>query len=270
MSALDRIHEGKSQEEDNKEDIKKMPKEKKNDREKEETPEEKKNDREAEQIENKNIDDMGQISLHGNAMKYQIHLLNIIGEIEGHECLPAMTKSTKYEHVLPKLASIEDDDKIDGVLILLNTVGGDVEAGLAIAEMIASLSKPVVTLVLGGGHSIGVPLSVSGDVSFIVPTATMLVHPIRMNGTVIGVRHNYEYIEKMQDRIIGFTAGHADIPEKKLRDIMFNTSQLAKDVGTVLVGEEAVEAGLIHRVGGIKDAMSCLYDLIKSKKDSKI
>ena len=181
-----------------------------------------------------------------------------------------MTKSTKYEHVLPKLASIEDDDKIDGVLILLNTVGGDVEAGLAIAEMIASLSKPVVTLVLGGGHSIGVPLSVSGDVSFIVPTATMLVHPIRMNGTVIGVRHNYEYIEKMQDRIIGFTAGHADIPEEKLRDIMFNTSQLAKDVGTVLVGEEAVEAGLIHRVGGIKDAMSCLYDLIKSKKDSKI
>lgn len=234
------------------------------------TTEEKKNEKEAEQTENKNIESMGQMELHGNSMKYQIHLLNIIGEIEGHECLPAMSKSTKYEHVLPKLAMIEDDEKTDGVLILLNTVGGDVEAGLAIAEMIASLSKPVVTLVLGGGHSIGVPLSVSGDVSFIVPTATMLVHPIRMNGTVIGVKHNYEYIEKMQDRIISFTSSHANVSEERLREIMFNTSQLAKDVGTVLVGEEAVEAGLIQRVGGISQAMQCLYDLIKSKKDSKI
>lgn len=263
MSALDRFYEVKQREEDERQKTKQ-------DQEPEKDPEKKKNDREAEQIENKNIDDMGQISLHGNAMKYRIHLLSIIGEIEGHECLPAMTKSTKYEHVLPKLAAIEDDDEIDGVLVLLNTVGGDVEAGLAIAEMIASLSKPVVTLVLGGGHSIGVPLSVSGDVSFIVPTATMLVHPIRMNGTVIGVRHNYEYIEKMQDRIIHFTAGHAEIEEARLRDIMFNTSQLAKDVGTVLVGSEAVSEGLIHRVGGIKDAMHCLYDLIKFQKDSKI
>lgn len=226
--------------------------------------------KEAEQVENKIIEENGQMKLNRNSMKYQIHLLNIIGEIEGHECAPAMTKTTKYEHVLPKLASIEDDEKTDGLLVLLNTVGGDVEAGLAIAEMIASITKPVVTLVLGGGHSIGVPLSVSGNTSFIVPTATMLVHPIRMNGTVIGVKHNYEYIEKMQDRIISFTASHAKISEDKLRNIMFNTSQLAKDVGTVLVGEEAVEAGLIHRVGGIGEAMQCLYDLIKNQKDSMI
>lgn len=232
--------------------------------------EEKKKEAQAEQIENENISEMGQLSMHGNTMHYHIHLLNIIGEIEGHECLPAMTKSTKYEHVLPKLAALEDDAQIDGMMVLLNTVGGDVEAGLAIAEMIASLSKPVVTLVLGGGHSIGVPLAVSGDVSFIVPTATMLVHPIRMNGTVIGVRHNYEYIEKMQDRIVSFTSAHSGVSEDTLRDIMFNTGQLAKDVGTVLVGQEAVTNGLITRVGGVKDAMKCLYDLIKSQKNSKM
>ena len=231
---------------------------------------EKKKEAQTEQIENENISEMGQLSMHGNAMQYHIHLLNIIGEIEGHECLPAMTKSTKYEHVLPKLAALEDDNQIDGMLVLLNTVGGDVEAGLAIAEMIASLSKPVVTLVLGGGHSIGVPLAVSGDVSYIVPTATMLVHPIRMNGTVIGVRHNYEYIEKMQDRIVSFTAEHSGVTEDVLRRIMFNTSQLAKDVGTVLVGQEAVTKGLITHVGGVKDAMKCLYDLIKSQKNSKM
>ncbi len=218
----------------------------------------------------KDITDNGQMDLKGNKMNYHIHLLNIIGEVEGHECLPSASKTTKYEHVLPRLAAIEDDDETDGVLILLNTMGGDVEAGLAMAEMIASLSKPVVTLVLGGGHSIGVPLSVAGKRSFIVPTATMLVHPIRMNGTVIGVRHNYEYIEKMQDRIIKFTARNASISEADLRRLMFNTGQLAKDVGTVLVGEEAVDKKLIDEVGGIQDALKCLYDLIKSKKNSKI
>lgn len=218
----------------------------------------------------KDVADNGQMDLSGNKMKYHIHLLNIIGEIEGHECLPAASKTTKYEHVLPRLAAIEDDDKTDGVLVLLNTMGGDVEAGLAMAEMIASLSKPVVTLVLGGGHSIGVPLSVAGKKSFIVPTATMLVHPIRMNGTVIGVRHNYEYIEKMQDRIIQFTAKHASIAEMDLRRLMFNTGQLAKDVGTVLVGKEAVDKKLIDKVGGIHEAMQCLYDLIKLEKDSKM
>ncbi|MBR1568198.1 MAG: ATP-dependent Clp protease proteolytic subunit, partial [Lachnospiraceae bacterium] len=154
----------------------------------------------------------------------------------------------------------------DGMLILLNTVGGDVEAGLAIAEMISSISKPVVTLVLGGGHSIGVPLSVSGDYSFIVPTATMVVHPIRMNGTVIGVKQNYEYIERMQDRIIDFTVSHSDIEEERLRTIMMNNKQLVKDIGSMLVGEEAVREGLINEVGGIREAVAKLHEMIDQKK----
>ena len=155
---------------------------------------------------------------------------------------------------------MEDDEGIDGLMVLLNTVGGDVEAGLAIAEMIASLSKPKVCLVLGGGHSIGVPLAVSGDVTFIVPSATMVVHPIRMNGTVLGVTQNYEYIERMQDRIIEFTSNHCSIKEE----------ELTKDIGPVLVGRQAVEVGIIDRVGGIHTAMNCLYDLINAKKNSKI
>ncbi|MBR1567870.1 MAG: ATP-dependent Clp protease proteolytic subunit, partial [Lachnospiraceae bacterium] len=154
----------------------------------------------------------------------------------------------------------------DGMLILLNTVGGDVEAGLAIAEMISSISKPVVTLVLGGGHSIGVPLSVSGDYSFIVPTATMVVHPIRMNGTVIGVKQNYEYIERMQDRIIDFTVSHSGIEEERLRTIMMNNKQLVKDIGSMLVGEEAVREGLINEVGGIREAVAKLHEMIDQKK----
>lgn len=216
------------------------------------------------------IADEGQLNLQGNEYGYKIHLLNIIGEVEGHQCLGPAVKSTKYEHVLPQLAKVEEDEQINGLLVLLNTVGGDVEAGLAIAEMIASLSIPKVTLVLGGGHSIGVPLSVSGDHSFIVPTATMVVHPIRMNGTVLGVKHNYEYIDKMQDRIISFTCNHSGIKEEKLKKIMFNTSELAKDVGSVLVGEEAVNVGLIDEVGGIKEAFRHLYNLINQKKDSNI
>ena len=201
-----------------------------------------------EQEQREEMEETGQLDLQGNSYGYKIHLLNIIGEIEGHQCLAPGAKATKYEHILPELARVEENKNIDGLLVLLNTVGGDVEAGLAIAEMIASLSVPVVTLLLGGGHSIGVPLSVCGDHSFIVPTATMVVHPIRMNGTVLGVKHNYEYIDKMQDRI------------------MFNTKELAKDVGSVLVGPEAVEEGLIDEVGGIQDAFSCLYDLIRQKK----
>lgn len=223
--------------------------------------------------ERKQNDDMkenGQMDLYGNAYGYQIHLLNVIGEIEGHQCLNSSTKTTKYEHVLPELAKVEEDEKIDGLLVLLNTVGGDVEAGLAIAEMIASLSKPVVTLVLGGGHSIGVPLSVSGNKSFIVPTATMVVHPIRMNGTVLGVKQNYEYIDKMQERIISFTCAHSNMTEDKMKKIMFNTTELAKDIGSVLVGEEAVKKGLIDEVGGIKEAFNCLYNLINCEKDSNI
>ena len=225
-----------------------------------------------EQNENKReeIKDIGQIDLEENPYGYKIHLLNIIGEIEGHQCLGPGTKATKYEHVLPELARVEEDSRIDGLLVLLNTVGGDVEAGLAIAEMIASLSVPVVTLLLGGGHSIGVPLSVCGDYSFIVPTATMVVHPIRMNGTVLGVKHNYEYIDKMQDRIISFTCRHSTISEKELKRIMFNTKELAKDVGSVLVGEEAVKEGLIDEVGGIHEAFCYLYGLINQQKNSSI
>lgn len=222
------------------------------------------------QQEQEKIREVGQLDLQDNSYGYKIHLLNIIGEIEGHQCLGPGTKATKYEHVLPELAKVEEDKNIDGLMVLLNTVGGDVEAGLAIAEMIASLSVPTVTLLLGGGHSIGVPLSVCGDRSFIVPTATMVVHPIRMNGTVLGVKHNYEYIDKMQDRIISFTCNHSDISEKELKKIMFNTTQLAKDVGSVLVGQEAVDKGLIDEVGGIHEAFSCLYGLINQKKNSSI
>lgn len=216
------------------------------------------------------IRDYGQITLCNNRFHHRIHLLNIIGEIEGHDNLGNNSKTSKYEHILPQLAAVEDDEDIDGLLVLLNTVGGDVEAGLAIAEMIASLSKPKVCLVLGGGHSIGVPLAVSGDVSFIVPSATMVVHPIRMNGTVLGVRQNYEYIERMQDRIIGFTATHCSVREEELRSIMFNTKELTKDIGSVLIGGQAVDRGIIDRVGGINNAMNCLYDLINNKKNSKI
>lgn len=216
-----------------------------------------------------NLDDGGQI-LKGNKYGYNIYLLNIIGEVEGHEELAAATKTTKYEHVLPQLAKVEEDDSINGMIVMINTVGGDVEAGLAIAEMIASISKPVVSLVLGGSHSIGVPLATSSDYSFIVPTATMIVHPIRMNGTVIGASHNYQYIERMQNRIIEFTAGHSNIKEEKLRDVMFDTRQLTKDVGSVLVGKEAVDIGVINDVGGISCALNYLYSLINSQKDSKM
>lgn len=216
------------------------------------------------------IKDYGQIILSGNKFHQNIHLLNIIGEIEGHDCLGNNSKTSKYEHILPQLAYVEDNDDIDGLLVLLNTVGGDVEAGLAIAEMIASLSKPKVCLVLGGGHSIGVPLAVSGDVTFIVPSATMVVHPIRVNGAVLGVKQNYEYIEKMQDRIIEFTASHSDINSENLRNIMFNTKELTKDIGSVLVGRQAVDVGIIDRVGGINSALKCLYDLINNKKNSRM
>ena len=193
----------------------------------------------AEEHRDERIEKTGQLTLSDAASGEKIHLLTIIGEIEGHDNLSGNSKTTKYEHILPQLAAVEDDEGIDGLMVLLNTVGGDVEAGLAIAEMIASLSKPKVCLVLGGGHSIGVPLAVSGDVTFIVPSATMVVHPIRMNGTVLGVTQNYEYIERMQDRIIEFTSNHCSIKEEELREIMFNTKELTKDIGSVLVGRQS-------------------------------
>lgn len=218
---------------------------------------------------NEKIEDYNQIYLEKNVHKSNIALINIFGEIEGHD-VSQNIKATKYEQLLPLLAYIEDNDRIDGILVIINTVGGDVESGLAIAEMLSSCSKPKVCLVLGGGHSIGVPLAVSGDKTFIVPSATMVVHPIRINGTVLGVRQNYEYIERMQDRIIDFTARHSNIAKEKLKDIMFNTTELTKDIGSVLIGDQAVECGIIDSVGGISDAMNCLYDLINKWKNSKI
>lgn len=215
---------------------------------------------------NEEITEMGEVMLEENEKQYHIQLLSVIGEVEGHECLPNNSKTTKYEHVLPKLAMIEDSREIDGLLILLNTVGGDVEAGLAIAEMIASLSKPTVSLVLGGGHSIGVPLAVSANYSFIVPSATMVVHPVRSNGMFIGVMQTYRNMEKIQDRITGFVSGHSHMSKERMEELMLDTSQLVKDVGTMLEGREAVEEGLIDETGGIREAMKKLYELIEEKK----
>ena len=180
-------------------------------------------------LENEEIKEYGQIELNENRQQHNIQLLSIIGEVEGHECLSANTKTTKYEHVLPKLAEAEDDRNVDGLLVLLNTVGGDVESGLAIAEMIASMSKPVVSLVLGGSHSIGVPLAVAADYSYIVPTGTMVIHPVRMSGTVIGAPQTYEYFRQMQDRITGFIASHCMVKKERIEELMLNTSMLTKD-----------------------------------------
>ena len=215
---------------------------------------------------NEEITELGEVLLEENEKQYHIQLLSVIGEVEGHECLPNNSKTTKYEHVLPKLAMIEDSREIDGLLILLNTVGGDVEAGLAIAEMIASLSKPTVSLVLGGGHSIGVPLAVSADYSFIVPSAPMVVHPVRSNGMFIGVMQSYRNMEKIQDRITGFVSSHSHMSKERMEELMLDTSQLVKDVGTMLEGREAVEEGLIDETGGIQEAMKKLYELIESQK----
>lgn len=223
-----------------------------------------------EECQDQQIENTGQVSLDGNDKKRHIHLLTIIGEVEGHESASSQSKTTKYEHVLPKLAMIEDDENIDGLLVLLNTVGGDVEAGLAIAEMVASLSKPTVSLVLGGGHSIGVPLAVSADYTFIVPSATMVVHPVRSNGMFIGVVQSYRNMEKTQDRITGFISQHSHITQERLEELMLDTSQLVKDVGTMLEGEEAVEEGLIDEVGGISQALAKLYSLIEEQDGAEI
>lgn len=223
---------------------------------------EKREELETEDIRNSQIEEMGQVILDGNKKKRKVELLTIIGEVEGHESAPSHSKTTKYEHVLPKLAIVEDDNEVEGLLILLNTVGGDVEAGLAIAEMIASLSIPTVSLVLGGGHSIGVPMAVSADYSFIVPSATMVIHPVRQNGMFIGVAQSYRNMEKIQDRITTFISSHSEISQERLEELMLDTTQLVKDVGTMLEGEEAVKEGLIDEVGGIREALSKLYSLI--------
>ena len=219
---------------------------------------------EAQKLKDEKLSEFGQVVLDEGK---KIHLLTIIGEIEGHESLPDKAKTTKYEHVLPQLASIEYDKEIEGVLILLNTVGGDVEAGLAIAEMISSLSKPTVSLVLGGSHSIGVPIAASTDYSFIVPTGTMVIHPVRMSGTVIGAPQTYDYFKQMQNRIIGFIATHCKASKDRLESLMLNTGMLTKDLGTILVGEEAVKEGVIDEVGGIKEAFTKLYELIDGNEN---
>ena len=212
--------------------------------------------------ERENLKEFGEVK-----MEDRIHLISVIGEIEGHECLSANTKTTKYEHVLPQLAAIEDSDEIKGVLVLLNTVGGDVESGLAIAEMIASLSKPVVSLVLGGSHSIGVPLAVSADYSFIVPTGTMMIHPVRMTGLIIGVSQTFDYFKRIQDRIVSFVVSHSQIRKERLTELMLETGELTKDVGSILVGEQAVREGLINEAGGIQDAFRKLHELMKAGRD---
>lgn len=195
-----------------------------------------------------------------------IHTLTIIGHVEGHLHLPSQTKTTKYEHVLPQIVGINQNPQVKGLLLVLNTVGGDVEAGLAIAEMIRSLEKPVVSLVLGGGHSIGLPIAVAAHRSVIAPTATVTVHPIRMNGYVIGVPQTYEYLDRMQDRVIRFVLENSRITEARFREIMFRTGELARDIGTVLVGPDAVRAGLIDEVGGLNTALTALRQLIRTKE----
>ena len=226
-------------------------------------------EKEIEEKEDTHLKNWGQMTLDGNEKKRKIHLLSIIGEVEGHENASGGSKTTKYDHVLPALAQIEDDATVEGLLVLLNTSGGDVDAGLAIAEMIASLSIPTVSLVLGGGHSIGVPMAVSADYSFIVPSATMVVHPVRQNGMFIGVAQSYRNMEKIQDRIIAFVSGHSHITAERMEELMLDTSQLVKDVGTMLEGEEAVKEGLIDEVGGIREALDRLYTLIERKKTQK-
>jgi ATP-dependent protease ClpP protease subunit len=215
-------------------------------------------DRTGQQLEN--IEQMGQNVLPAPAPS-SIHILNIIGQIEGHVVLPPQNKTTKYEHIIPQLAAVEQNPSIQGLLVILNTVGGDVEAGLAIAEMIKSLSKPTVSLILGGGHSIGVPIAVSTDYSIIAETATMTIHPIRLTGLVIGVPQTYEYLDKMQDRVVDFVCRNASISKEVFRELMFSTGGLARDIGTVLVGKDAVEVGLIDAVGGMAAAIAKVHAL---------
>ena len=204
---------------------------------------------------------MGQVILDNN--KYNIYLLTIIGEVEGHENLPSNSKTTKYEHVLPTLVDIENNKNIDGVLVLLQTSGGDCSAGLAIAEMIASLSKPTVSLVIGDSHSIGVPLAVSTDYSFIVPSGTMILHPVRMSGTILGAPQTFDYFKIIQDRIVEFIASHSSVIPERLEEMMLAQGVLTKDLGTILVGEDTIHEGLINEIGGISKAINKLYELIE-------
>ncbi len=198
-----------------------------------------------------------------------IHCLTIIGQIEGHMILPQNNKTTKYEHLIPQLIAIEQDDDVKGVLVILNTAGGDVESGLAIAEAIRGLSKPTVSIVMGGGHSIGVPIAVASDYSFIAPSATMTIHPVRLNGMVIGVPATMEYIERMQDRVVAFVTANSHIDDQTFRNLMLTVGELSQDIGTVIVGKKAVECGLIDEVGSIREAMKKLNELIAAREDEQ-
>lgn len=198
-----------------------------------------------------------------------IHTLTIVGQIEGHQVLPPTSKTTKYEHVLPLLAAIEESEEADGVLILLNTVGGDIEAGLAIAELISSMKTPTVSLVLGGGHSIGVPLAVSARVSFIAPSAAMTIHPVRLSGTIIGVSQMFHYLARIQERITRFVTRNSRVKEEDFTRLMLQTGELTADVGSVIYGEEAVEIGLIDRIGGLSDALDCLHSMMEEEKGQR-
>lgn len=214
--------------------------------------------------ENENLTDFGQLSLP--AQQSNIHVITIIGQVEGHLVMPSQNKATKYEHIIPQLVAVEQSKEIEGLLVILNTVGGDVEAGLAIAEIIASMSKPTVSLVLGGGHSIGVPIAVSADRSFIASTATMTIHPIRLTGMVVSVQQSFDYLERMQERVINFVAEHSNISAEKFKEMMMTIGELARDVGTVAVGKGAVECGLIDQVGGLRDAMDYLKQRIEENR----
>lgn len=217
--------------------------------------------------ERRNIEDLG--SVETKSPRGNIHCLSIIGQVEGHMTLPPQNKTTKYEHVLPQLIAVEENPEIDGLMVLLNTVGGDVEAGLAIAEMIAGMSKPTVSLVLGGGHSIGVPLAVATDYSFIAPTATMTVHPLRMSGVVIGVMQTFQYFQNMQERIIEFVVSNSNISHEEFKRLMLTTDEIANDVGSILFAKKAVESGLINEMGGLKDALEKMYELIAKQREEK-
>ena len=210
------------------------------------------------------IVDMGSSTI--TTQRGTIHTLTIVGQVEGHQILPPNTKSTKYEHVMPLLATIEESEDIDGLLILLNTMGGDIEAGLGIAELVASMSKPTVSLVLGGGHSIGVPLAVSAKTSFIAPSAAMTIHPVRMSGLVIGVAQTFNYFQRIQERIIQFVTHNSNVKRETFTNMMLQTEELASDVGSVIYGEEAVRIGLIDRIGGLSDALDCLHEMMDQRK----
>lgn len=222
---------------------------------------------EQEAVQTEHIKEMGSVTMP-NA-KHVIHCLNIIGQVEGHYILPPQNKTTKYEHIIPALVAIEQDRSIEGLVIILNTVGGDVEAGLAIAELVAGMKTPTVSLVVGGGHSIGVPLAVCAKRSFIVPSATMTIHPVRMNGLVLGVPQTFSYFDKMQERIVRFVCDNSNMSPERFRQLMMETGELMTDVGSVIDGETAVKEGLIDELGGLSDAIECLYDMIENHSEKE-